>query len=286
MNTIYTAPVCKMKEFNNLFIELTEKNCNQRCKHCYIDFPLTKSVKDFISIDTIKEALNDTTNENLECIYLTGAEPMTHPDFNNILRLCLKRTNVCIFTNGSFINEKKARFLKRVEGESNFEIIFKLSIDHYNEIKSDDIRGRGTYRQTLYAVKSLIKYGFNPILCITDYYNEGRETLIAEFKKVCAKIGFEAKDNNFKINLWHDNNSKFESEDTNFNWQTLDCEYGRILTAKGIYTCPFLANDHRGRSGSTFKDFSRKNTLETNYCLTCIKNQEELFGINYNLFKE
>ena len=286
MNTIYTAPVCEMKAFNNLFIELTAKNCNQRCKHCYIDFPLTKNVKDFISIDTIKEALNDTTNENLECIYLTGAEPMTHPDFNNILRLCLKRSNVCIFTNGSFINEKKARFLKRVEGESNFEIIFKLSIDHYNEVKSDDIRGRGTYRQVLHAVKSLVKYDFNPILCVTDYYNEGKETLLKEFKNVFAKIGFEAQDNNFKINLWHDKNSTDDSTAEDFNWKSLECDYGRLLTAKGIYTCPFLANDHRGRSGSTFRDFSRKNTLETNYCMTCVKNKEALFGIDYSLFKE
>lgn len=286
MNTIYTAPVCEMKTFNNLFIELTAKNCNQRCKHCYIDFPLNKNVKDFISIDTIKEALNDTTNENLECIYLTGAEPMTHPDFNNILRLCLKRSNVCIFTNGSFINEKKARFLKRVEGESNFEIIFKLSIDHYNEIKNDDIRGRGSYRQVINAVKSLVKYDFNPIICITDYYHEGEQVLLKEFKKVFSKIGFETKTNNFKINLWHNDQNKNDNFSQDVNWQTLDCEYGRILTAKGIYTCPFLANDHRGRSGSTFKDFSRKNTLETDYCLTCIKNKEALFGINYDLFKE
>ena len=286
MNTIYTAPVCEMKTFNNLFIELTAKNCNQRCKHCYIDFPLNKNVKDFISIDTIKEALNDTTNENLECIYLTGAEPMTHPDFNNILRLCLKRSNVCISTNGSFINEKKARFLKRVEGESNFEIIFKLSIDHYNEIKNDDIRGRGSYRQVINAVKSLVKYDFNPIICITDYYHEGEQVLLKEFKKVFSKIGFETKTNNFKINLWHNDQNKNDNFSQDVNWQTLDCEYGRILTAKGIYTCPFLANDHRGRSGSTFKDFSRKNTLETDYCLTCIKNKEALFGINYDLFKE
>ncbi len=284
MNTIYTAPISKLTELNNLFIELTAKNCNQRCKHCYIDFPLTKTVKDFISIDVIKEALNDTANENLECIYLMGAEPMTHPDFNTILRLCLKRCSVCIFTNGSFINEKKARFLKKVEGESNYEIIFKLSIDHYNEIKNDDIRGRGSYRQVLHAIKSLIKYDFNPILCITDYYQEGKETLLKEFKQICQKIGFEAKDNNFKINNWYNKNQPTEINST--NWKSLDCENGRILTTKGIYTCPFLANDHRGRSGSKFTDFSRKNAIETNYCATCIENQEALFGINFDLYKD
>mgnify|MGYP000984297029 FL=1 len=162
-NTIFQTPACQLKELNNLFIELTEKNCNQHCRHCYIDFPLSKSVKDFISFDAVKEALADTKKEHIECIYLTGAEPMTHPDFNAILRACLKRSNVCIFTNGTFINEKKVRFLKRVEEESSYEIIFKLSIDHYDEVKNDDIRGRGAYRQTVHAVKSLVKYGFNPI---------------------------------------------------------------------------------------------------------------------------
>lgn len=282
-SSIYKSPVCELKELNNLFIELTEKNCNQHCKHCYIDFPLSKNVKDFISIDIIKQALNDTKNENIQCIYLTGAEPMTHPDFNSILRLCLKRGNVCIFTNGTFINEKKARFLKRVEDESNFEIIFKLSIDHYNEVKSDDLRGRGSYRQVLHAVKSLVKYGFNPILCITNYYREDKNVLLNEFKQICAKLGFSADDSNFTINEYFDKNRP--AEDIEPEWKSLDCEYGRILTAKGVYTCPFLANDHRGRCGSDFKDFSERNALETNFCSTCTKNKEKLFGINYKLFE-
>ena len=283
MTNLFQAQTCQLKELNNLFIELTAKNCNQRCKHCYIDFPLSKNVKDFISIDLIKEALNDTKSENIECIYLTGAEPMTHPDFNSILRLCLKRTNVCICTNGSFINEKKARFLKRVEDESNFEIIFQLSIDHYNEVKSDDIRGRGTYRQVLHAVKSLIKYGFNPILCVTDFYNEGREKILESFKPVCEKIGFDACESNFKINNFYDKNSKDEIE-FQTGWESLDCEYGRMLTAKGVYTCPFLANDHRGRSGADFKDYSRKNHLETDFCASCMKNKKQMFSIDFKKF--
>ena len=41
---IFQAEICELKEFKNLFIELTEKNCNQRCKHCYIDFPINKNV--------------------------------------------------------------------------------------------------------------------------------------------------------------------------------------------------------------------------------------------------
>lgn len=283
-NTIFQTPTCNLFELNNLFIELTAKNCNQRCKHCYIDFPLSKQVKDFISFDDIKKALDDTKNENIMCIYLTGAEPMTHPDFNLILRTCLKRSNVCIFTNGSFINEKKARFLKRVEEEGNNEIIFKLSIDHYDELKNDEIRSRGSYRTVIHAIKSLAKYGFNPILSITNYYKEDKATLINEFKKVCQKAGFEAKDSNFTINEFFDK-TKQASNDIDYSNIESDCKYGRILTAKGIYSCPFLANDHRGRCGSEFSDFARHNTLETNFCEACMKNKEKYFGINFNLFQ-
>lgn len=149
MSSIFVPPVCELEKLNHLFIEMTQKNCNQRCRKCYIDFPLTKNVKDFIQMDKIKQALVDTKNANLKCIYMTGAEPMTHPDFNSVLRLCLKRTNVCIFTNATLINEKKARFLKKVEDESNYQIIFKLSFAHYDELKNDEVRFRGAFRQNL-----------------------------------------------------------------------------------------------------------------------------------------
>lgn len=280
MTSIFSAPIVELTELNNLFIELTAKNCNQRCKHCYIDFPISKKVKDFIQIDRIKTALNDTVNENIQCIYLTGAEPMTHPDFNAILRLCLKRSSVCICTNATFINEKKARFLKKVEDECNNEILFKLSIDHYNEIKNDDIRGRGSYRQTINALKSLVKYNFNPVLSIVNYYQEDKEVLIAEFKKVCDKIGFETTDFNFQINEYY-NKYKPQPEKIDLVAGNFDCKHGRILTTRGIYVCPFLANDHRGRMGNDFRDYSKKMYLETDFCLTCVQNKNRMFGINW-----
>ena len=101
-----TVPIYKMEALNNLFIEMTSENCNQRCASCYIDFSGAKNTKDFIAPDLVKEALADTIQSHINCIYLSGAEPMTHPDFNAILRLCLKRCNVCICTNGSFLNGK------------------------------------------------------------------------------------------------------------------------------------------------------------------------------------
>ncbi|UKI42518.1 MAG: hypothetical protein L6V95_06295 [Candidatus Melainabacteria bacterium] len=65
---------------------------------------------DFISLDLIKNAIYTNTTKNVENIYLTGGEPLLHPQFNNILRMCLKRTNTTIISNGININDKKSTF--------------------------------------------------------------------------------------------------------------------------------------------------------------------------------
>lgn len=279
MSSIFVPPVCELEELNHLFIEMTQKNCNQRCRKCYIDFPLTKNVKDFIQMDKIKQALVDTKNANLKCIYMTGAEPMTHPDFNSVLRLCLKRTNVCIFTNATLINEKKARFLKKVEDESNYQIIFKLSFAHYDELKNDEVRFRGAFRQNLYALKCLDRYDFTTIMCVNNYYDETPQKLIDEFNMII-------KDNDLSNTIvqttgWVDNNSNNEPFIKDIEYTSgYDCAKGRLLTQNGVFSCPFLSNDYRGRMGSDFKDFSKIVRLETDFCSSCIKNKEPMFSIN------
>lgn len=282
-NTIFKAPICELKNLDNLFIEMTAKSCNQRCKHCYIDFPISHKVKDFISIDTVKKTLSDIDNQAIQCIYLTGAEPMMHPDFNSILRLCLKRSNVCICTNGSLINEKKARFLKRVQDEGHCEIIFKLSLDHYNEAKNDALRCRGSFRQVIGAIKHLVKYGFNPIITVTNYYQEPHEVLMENFIRLFENSGLHPEARNIQINEWFDKNNKDCDFDVAQSCHP-DCENGRIITEKGVYACPFLANDHRGRCGSDFTDFAQRVVLETPYCNTCLKNKRQVFSINLSDF--
>ena len=274
MSNIYTAPVYKLEQLNNIFIELTSKNCNQRCQCCYIDFPNSKTIKDFISIDRVKEMLEDTKNEKIDCIYLTGAEPMTHPDFNLILRLCLKKSNVCICTNSSFLNEKKIRFLKKVEDEGVNQIFFRLSLTHFSELENDKVKYRGNYRQTIFALKTLSIYNFSSILVIQNYYNLKEELL----KNIFAQIFAEQNITNTDIKLIQ-SYPNFEEKDMTKTSNKTDCMYSRTLAENGVYACPFLSSDYRGRVGTNFKDFSDSITAETDFCAICAKNNDFIFSI-------
>ena len=48
---IMTSPKSELVSFDSLFIEMSMKSCNLKCKHCYIDFKNEKNVKNFIHID-------------------------------------------------------------------------------------------------------------------------------------------------------------------------------------------------------------------------------------------
>ena len=280
--TIIKAPCINMQKMESLFIEMTAKNCNLQCKYCYIDFK-DKKVKDFIPIDKIKQALTQINKKELKFIHLTGAEPMLHNDFNHILRLCLKYSSAVIHTNALNINDKKARFLRKVEEENNLgnEIIFMISIDHYIEKENDLLRGRGSYRKAIHAIQSLTKYGFNPILSIVNHYNIEETELKENFRKLCQSLNFETSDINFKIIPLIEKNKTYEIDNkTDFDKLKVECANSRTLSINGIFTCPLLCGDNRGKCGSDFNDFSRRSYLETPYCSQCIKYNSNLFSLD------
>ena len=134
-----------------------------------------------------------------------------------------------------------------------------------------------------YEAPQLIKYDFNPIIQITNFYNEKEREIINNFKTIFEKIGFETSDINFQINNCYNK----LNEDAQWKKELInpDCKSGRIITCKGIYSCPFLANDHRGWSGNDFTNFSKKTYLETPYCAVCSKTKLPVFALNYSCFK-
>ena len=278
-NTIIKAPCVNLSKLDSIFIEMTAQNCNLKCSYCYIDFK-DKKVKDFIPLEKVKQNISMIKN-SFQYIHLTGAEPMLHPDFNHILRFCLKHSSVVIHTNALNINDKKARFLRKVEEENSFEheIIFMISIDHYLEKENDLLRGRGSFRKAVHAIQSLIKYDFNPILSIVNHNNIPEKELKEKFKELCNSLNFETTDINFKIIPLIKKEINYGiPDDTNYENLNIECANSRTLTINGIFTCPLLSSDNRGKCGSDFNDYSCKSYLETQYCPQCIKHNKYMFS--------
>ena len=279
MNKIMVAQNCELENLDCLFLELTSKNCNLSCKHCILDLNKKINKSDFLSVDTIKETLKSERLQEVKNIYLTGAEPLLHPQFNLILRSWLKKKDTTIITNGIMLNEKKARFFSKVEDEQeNTNLFFKISIDHYDELKHDSLRGRGSFRKSVSAVLSLIKYGFDPMINIWNYYKEEKHSLLEGFKKLFSKYDVKMHNENFRIIPYCDKTQDVEFPKEFAQKLECDCKHSRVLTSTGIYNCKFLSNDFRARSGSSINDFSKKSHLETEFCSICIKEKKCFFS--------
>ncbi|MBR5304555.1 MAG: radical SAM protein [Candidatus Gastranaerophilales bacterium] len=270
-------PKIELNQLDNLFFQLSSKACNLKCKHCYIEKNPYKNEEDFIQIDKIKQNLIMVKNLNLKSIYLTGGEPLMHPDFNQILRMCLKVSNVTVLTNGTMINDKKARFLRKIDDESQFETIYRISLDSTDELENDALRGRGSFRKALLAISSLLKYEFNPIISVVNYKNRERAHIFEEFQKYFSKKGFLLDDINLKIIPFFDKNKEDEQiEIEEIKNHNLDCKNSRIISQNGVYACPILVNDYRARLGSNINDCSRVNYLDCEKCSICVNSGQKV----------
>lgn len=292
----FQAPYIEMKKLNNLWLQITGLTCNLKCRHCYLSCNSTNKSRNFLNMEKIKKTLDEVDKDDLEEIYLTGGEPLLHRDINNIIRYCIKYTDINIITNGTLINDKKARFLRQVEIDNDYEIIFRISLDHYKEHKNDEIRGKGSYKKILNSIRSLINNGFNPVINAVNMEEEDEAEFKNGFLKLLSEFNFEPSEINLKIippvktGEYEKNFSGYGENDLvtaesvkKCNPENFDCLNTRVITDDGVYVCPALVNDPRGKVGETLSNSSNKFFLELNTCFSCQYANKKLFNNEWNL---
>jgi radical SAM protein with 4Fe4S-binding SPASM domain len=130
-----------------LELQITDR-CNLRCKHCYIG----QRKDNELSVCRIRKILHEFEEIQGLRVLITGGEPLTHSRFaeiNGMLPQFLIRK--ILFTNGLLLSKK---ILKNLNVDE-----IQISIDGL-ENAHDSLRGRGTFKKAIEAVKSSINSGF------------------------------------------------------------------------------------------------------------------------------
>ncbi len=137
---------------------ITER-CNLTCRHCYFD---PKFLKNELSLSQLFKTLNDYVKlvrkwkllRESSRISITGGEPMVRADFFKFLEKCFqnrKKTRYGILINGTLLNKEKTAKLKKLKID-----YAQVSLEGTEE-KNDGIRGRGTFRKIIEAIKLLVE---------------------------------------------------------------------------------------------------------------------------------
>jgi radical SAM protein with 4Fe4S-binding SPASM domain len=147
--SVNRPPLIKSPEPSLRYLELQMTDeCNFRCKHCF----LGKKTPSELSVNQISALLQEFEEMQGLRVLITGGEPLLHRKFkeiNEILPDFFIRK--ILFTNGSLLSKN---VLKRLSVNE-----IQISIDGL-EHAHDALRGKGTYRLALNAVKRAIDSGF------------------------------------------------------------------------------------------------------------------------------
>ena len=130
-----------------LELQITDR-CNLRCKHCYIG----NGKNTELSVSRIQKILHEFEKMQGLRVLITGGEPLTHSRFaeiNGMLPQFFIRK--ILFTNGLLLSKSLLKNLNVDE--------IQISIDGL-EKAHESLRGKGTFKKAIGAVKNAINAGF------------------------------------------------------------------------------------------------------------------------------
>ena len=122
--------------------------CNARCKYCNVDATGQHAPREMTTQEAF-HLVDEVHKFGVRWFGIKGGEPLTRPDIFEIVTYAKsKGLNVCLLTNGAFVDGKIYDNLVKNQ------IWSSVSIDGPEEI-NDQLRGEGSYKKALAAIEKL-----------------------------------------------------------------------------------------------------------------------------------
>ena len=155
--------------------------CNIECKNCYIESSPKNDSLAYLTFEEVKSFIDEAIDKNLGTneIGFTGGEPFMNKDIMKMIDYSLrKRLRVLVLSNAMKPMLNRTKELIKLN-HSNLTI--RVSIDHYEKEKHEEIRGKNTYDVMLQGLKWLNENNFNYTLATRLLWNEKEEDLRKNF---------------------------------------------------------------------------------------------------------
>jgi MoaA/NifB/PqqE/SkfB family radical SAM enzyme len=276
------VPSVPLTSLDQLWFQVAGTVCNLRCKHCFISCSPDNHSLWFISRSQVRAALEESIALGVKEYYFTGGEPFMHRDMVQILGDALTLGPATVITNGTLLTPRRIEALAAAAMESIFSLEFTVSIDGATAEANDSIRGRGTFVRAMTGVGMLVAAGFLPVVtAMQSWPDELHEQVLAQFAEALADHGYRRPRIRilapFRIGAEADRSGGYAqyeriSQDmlSGFDIHQLPCTHARVVTARGVYACPFLLDYGSARLGDTLEQAtSRAVSLREQACYTC-----------------
>ena len=166
--------------------------CNIECKNCYIESSPKNDRLVYLTFEEVKSFIDEALDKNLGTneIGFTGGEPFMNKDIMKMIDYSLnKNFKVLVLSNAMKPMLNRTNELIKL---NHLNLTLRVSIDHYQKEKHEEIRGKKTYDVMLQGLKWLNENNFNYTLATRLLWDEKEEDLRKNF-------GAFIKNNNLRL---------------------------------------------------------------------------------------
>jgi sulfatase maturation enzyme AslB (radical SAM superfamily) len=268
------------KKINTLWFN-TGTLCNIECKNCYIESSPKNDRLVYLTFDEVKLFIDEAIDNNLKTkeIGFTGGEPFMNKDILKMVDYALeKKFKVLILSNAMkpMLNKKEELLKLR-----HPNLTIRVSIDHYNKTKHEEVRGKGTYEVMMKGLNWLSKNSFNFALATRLLWDESENNLRQNFQEFINtyQLNLDAYSNEQLVTFAEMDEKIDTPEITTDCWGILNkdpndimCSWSRMVVKKkgskkpSVIACTLLPYDEEFDLGESLTNSLQKIYLNHKHC--------------------
>jgi molybdenum cofactor biosynthesis enzyme MoaA len=256
------APLLYPGDLDTLWLQVTGTVCNIQCAHCFISCGPRNHAFEFMTLEQVACALDESVPLGVREYYFTGGEPFLHPKIVPILSLALDYGPTTVLTNGMVLKARHLASLAAKAAAVPHSLEFRLSIDGPTAEIHDALRGEGSFDQAMAGLELLLAHGFLPIVTSVQTWHPSVDFEMYEaFGCVLRARGYRNPRikilPTLKLGAETVRSGDYQPSERvtaammeGFDIDQLICAHARIVTDRGVWVCPILLDDASARLGN------------------------------------
>ena len=255
--------------------------CNIECKNCYIESSPKNDRLVYITFEEVKLFIDEAINKNLGTkeIGFTGGEPFMNKDVLKMIEYSLsKNFKVLVLSNAMKPMLNRKEDLLKINHQ---DLTIRVSIDHYQKEKHEEIRGKNTFNVMMEGLKWLNQNNFNYALATRLLWGEQEDQLRDNFNLFIDKynLKLDAKSKEQLVTFAEMDEKVDTPEITTACWNLLGknpddmmCSSSRMVVKKknspklSVIACTLLPYDDEFDLGQNLTDSLKKIYLNHKHC--------------------
>jgi predicted phosphodiesterase/pyruvate-formate lyase-activating enzyme len=151
----------------------TNFHCNLACDYCAVASS-PKADPRTMPLPRFRDLLDEAVTEGFTELYLTGGEPLLHPDLPAILDYAVARLPTVVLTNAMLLRGNRLDAIRHLAGHRN--LVLQTSLDGARAATHDRHRGRGSWTRTLDGIRTALTLNLPVRVALTQTPENTAET--------------------------------------------------------------------------------------------------------------